>query len=168
VLGGLGVALVVVLKLAGKGFVAKFWLFHLVARLMKNLKGDLTPLLALGLLALAVAFLIWFAVCKIRLRDQLGTVAARAGWAELLGFLGCLAAAAWIILEASRALAQPGVNDQVQNQVLEEKGRHLILLAVGAVCSWTGVTVLLFQALRRRFEPGEAMGPEDEPDLEMS
>jgi hypothetical protein len=167
VLGGLGVALAVVLKLAGKGLLAKFWLFHLFARIMQNFRGDLIPLVALVLLGLAAGFLIWFAVCKIRLRDKLGNVAALAGWAEMLGLVSCVAATAWILVEASIALAQPGLNDQAQNQILEEKGRQLTLLAVGAVCFWTGITVFLFQSLRRRSESGEAW-PEEDADPEMS
>ncbi len=155
VLGSLGVALAVIVKLAGKGLIAKFWLFHLVARLVRNLHDDLTPLVAIVLLVMAVAFLIWFAVCKIRLRDKLGGAAVRAGWAEILGFACCLGVAAWIMIETSIALAQPGLNEQAQNQVLEDKGRQFALLGIGAVCLWTGVTALFFQTLRQGSDSGE-------------
>jgi hypothetical protein len=150
-LGALGLALVGMLKVFGKGFGKLFFFRGLIN--VFRLKWDWVTIAGGAALVAAGTFLVWFAILKIRLRRQLGGVAAFVGWAELLGFALALALLAELMVQLGAAGGQPGLNAN-ELAALEQKFRHdAAMLELGANMLWASLTVCLFASLRQRRDP---------------
>ena len=96
-----------------------------------------------------LVFLIWFAICKIRLRDKLGVMAAVSGWADLLGAaLGLGLAVYWFWV-----CIQVVVNAQEFPDFYEPK---ILMPAMAVSGFWIVCDLLvaaLFLSVRARFKP---------------
>jgi hypothetical protein len=148
--GGLVLGLLVLLKLAGKGLLVKLFALRMVGRLLRNLGGHWEILVG-GLLTLVgAAFIIWFAIAKIRLRGKLGNLAVLLGVAELVLFLGYGAFYFWSIAEYDAAVAQPGANPKALQDALV---RSLDATSIAVDLIWSTFTALFFQSVRARFDP---------------
>jgi hypothetical protein len=146
ILGGLGVAVFVVLKLFGKGLLAKFIILRGIGKLIRNVNLNGEGLVEIGLLLATGAYLIWFALAKIGLRRRLGGVAILAGAVELI----IVAVTAGMVIGFLTAL-QHGVPDKN----LEEWIESLIVTGMVADVCWASVTAWLFLRVRWRFRTDE-------------
>jgi hypothetical protein len=146
IIGGLAVALVVLLKLAGKGLIAKVLVVRWIARAVGGVNAETGEVIAATtVLLLGVAFFLWFAVSKIRLRDQLGAFVALVGWLEIVMVT---LSAAWLIwLIAAAGPAQAGLPDWAAEAT--------VLLGIAGTITWTFLTAYLFAAARDRLAPLE-------------
>jgi hypothetical protein len=91
-----------------------------VRRLMKSMDLNLFEILVLGaLLVLAVVFLVWFAVVKIRLRKELGVISALAGSVELFMILLGALALGGMLLDMFQVLKQAGLNEEAMQAGFE-------------------------------------------------
>lgn len=135
-------------------FVLKF-----VAKVVAGVRG----VLAIGangieiigqviLLTLTAAFLIWFAVAKIRLRRVLGPLAASAGSVELLVILLFGFALAGIFWEVFQ-IDQAGLNEQATEMKIKELDliwmQRIEVGTIGAGGVWAAITAGLFFANQR-------------------
>ena len=169
VLGGVAAAVLVVLKLAGNGLMAKFFALRLIAVALRNLHGARAPLVFYVLLLQIVVLQIWLAGCKIRQRRTLGSVAAGVGWAEIVLVVGLFITASYLIAAYFTGLDQPGLNQQAHVEIQAETDRRFALLSLLASGMWTGLTAFLFLNLRGqathywREEAEQLDPPEGEP-----
>jgi hypothetical protein len=119
------------------------------------ISGDLIGgLLFLALLLLAVVFLVWFAVVKIRLRTRLGALSAWVGSVELLAVLvGGLAVGGmlWDFVQVAR---QIGMDEKAMDAGIEAAvatwSRRAGVGAILGSAVWAVLTAGLFLNYRRR------------------
>lgn len=155
-LGALGVALLAALKLFGKA-AGKLFFFRGLVNVFR-LKWAWATVAGGAAVVVAGTFLLWFGTLKIRLRRQLGGVAAFVGWAEILGLALGLALLAGLAVQLGHAGDRPGLNAN-ELAALEQRFRHdVAMLELGANMLWVSLTVCLFAALRQRRDPEEEAG----------
>jgi hypothetical protein len=143
--GGLGVLALIVIKV-GLKFVV-----------MIGAKGAGYQFLVYVLLILcAIAFSIWFAVCKIRLRDRLGGFAMVVGVAELLGLIGAGVFAACCLTEYFEVSQLPGFDDQALKEWGAPWWAALTWTTVGASLAWSALHAILFLTWWTRHDPDAA------------
>jgi hypothetical protein len=148
--GGLGVGLLVVLKLFAKGLFVKILVF---GRLFNNLKLQEIEAIAGGaLMILGVIFFIWFAIAKIRLRGPLGGIAVLVGWVELLLLLLLTVLFAWVLATVFAAANRPGITEKDLDALFHQKSRELLPLELVSGVVWTALTMFLFLAIRSRID----------------
>src|SRR5262249_55360718 len=155
-IGGTAAGLLILLKLVFKGGLAKFVLFRWAARLLRKVNLGLEAVALLVLLPLAVAFLIWFGVAKIRLRDQLGGRAVLLGWMEIVLTILLAGLLTWFVIALVSAVEQPGITEKELEALVEEAGRTLLRIGVAVDLLWTALTVFLFVGVRNRFVSEES------------
>ncbi len=140
--GGLGVLALIVIKV-GLKFVVIF-----------GAKGPgYQFLVAVLVLVCALAFSIWFAVCKIRLRDRLGGFAMVVGVAELLGTIGAGVFAACYLTALLEVSQVPGFNDQALKEWGAPWWAALTWTTVGASLAWTALQSILYLTWWTRHDP---------------
>jgi hypothetical protein len=156
VFGGLGLCLLALLKLVGKGGILwKLFAFRWLGRLFKHINLGLAAVAWFALLLLGVIFLIWFAVAKIRLRGKLGGVAAVLGWTEILQLVVFTGMVVWFLASLAGVGNQPGVDDKTMEGLVEQMGRDLITAGMVIYLTWTLLTSRQFLSVRNRFNPEE-------------
>jgi hypothetical protein len=140
--GGLGILLFIVIKIGLK--------FVLVA----GLKGAGYQVAVVVLLVLGViAFFVWFAVCKIRLRGQLGGLAMMVGVVELLGLIGASVFAICFVVALMQVWDQPGFDEQRLKEWGAPWGSALIWSLVSARLAWAALHAILFLTWWIRYDP---------------
>lgn len=154
-LGGIGVGLLILLKLAGKGFLGKWIAFRMIGRLLQNapMAGEFLGWSAVLLLTLL--FTVWFAVAKMRLRDQLGGVAVLVGVIEILLLLAVGVALVWCLVDLEAAADKKGLEEQWN--------RVLAVVSIASDALWSTATAFLFWSLRGRFDPDREWFDDLEP-----
>jgi hypothetical protein len=162
-LGGLAVAVFVILKLVGKGLLGKILIFRGIGKLLNNVNNaNWEPAAITGLLLCGGVYLIWFAVSKIRLRGQLGGMAALAGWIELLLLVVGGGVFVSFLLEFFSAMNQPGIKDQDLEELVKTWSQTIFLTEISAIIIWGMMTAFLFLSVRARFKPDWSW--QDEPE----
>ncbi len=151
IIGGAAAGLLILLKLVFKGGLAKFVLFRWAARLLRKVNLGLEAVALLVLLPLGAAFLIWFGVTKIRLRDKLGSRAVLLGWMEIVMTILFAGLLTWFVIALFAAVEQPGMTDKELEALVEEASRTMLLIGVAVDLLWTALTVFLFVGVRNRF-----------------
>jgi hypothetical protein len=156
VVGGLVVALLVLLKLAGQGLIAKVLVVRWIARAVGGVNAETGEVLAaMTVLLLGVAFFLWFGVSKIRLRDQLGAFVVLVGWLEILLVITFVGWLTWLVAGVTAAAAQPGLAGQAPGPLPEWAVEATVLLGIGGTIAWVFLTAYLFAAARDRLAPLE-------------
>jgi hypothetical protein len=154
VFGGLGLCLLALVKLAGKGGILwKLFAFRWLGRLFNNINLGLGAVAVFVLVVLGVIFLIWFAVAKIRLRGKLGGVAAVVGWTEILQLVVFTGMLVWWVASLIGAANQPGMDEKTLEGLVEQMGRDLITAGMVIDLTWALLTSWLFLSVRNRFNP---------------
>jgi hypothetical protein len=140
--GGLGVLALIVIKV-GLKFVVIF-----------GAKGTGYQLLiAVLLMVCAIGFAIWFAVCKIGLRDRLGGFAMVVGVAELLGLIGAGVFAACFLTAFFEVKQLPGFDDQALKEWGAPWWAALTWTTVGTSLGWAALHAILFLTWWTRHDP---------------
>jgi hypothetical protein len=139
--GGLGIALVLFIEFA----------FRILVRIGINGVGW-EWLVWLLLIVCTVGFWLWFAVCKIRLSDKLGSFAAFVGVAEILGIIVVGAFFAYMLIAMAEATQQPGVGEKAHEELAQYWTNLSAWVVAGATLAWASVTALLFLTLWNRHD----------------
>jgi hypothetical protein len=150
ILGGLGVALVVLLKVFAKGLFVKMLIIGRVFRKL-NLE-EIEGLAGGALLILGAIFFVWFAVAKIRLRAKLGGIAAVVGWLEILLLVLAATLLVWLVAATVAAANQAGFNEKDLEALFHHRSRELLPLEVVGIVVWTALTMFLFLSVRSRVD----------------
>jgi hypothetical protein len=149
-LGGLAVAVLVVLKLAAKSILLKWLVIRWGVRWLGHHGMDVEAVAVLVALALTAALLVWFGVGKIRSADRLGRMASLVGWFEVLLVIGGLALAGWFAVSLYTAARQPGMTDAGLEAVTAGLLQTALLIGAAACLVWCTLTAVLFTAVRDR------------------
>jgi hypothetical protein len=154
-IGGLAVAVVVVLKLAAKSIVVKWLVIRWGARWLGHHGIDVEAVGVVVALALTAAFLVWFGVRKLRSADRLGRMAGLVGWFEILLVIGGLALAGWFAGSIYAAARQPGMTDADLETATQGLLQTALLISAAACLVWSTLTAALFTAVRDRLADEE-------------
>jgi hypothetical protein len=141
--GSMALALVFLLKVGLK--------FLLVAGIKA---GFWEILILLGLVLSMIGFVIWFAACKIRLREKLGGLFAFVGVAEIFAVLGACVFVVCLVQAYLEASAGVDFDEKAQMQFEEEWNRNLAVTTIVISSAWSTLTGLFLLALwnRRDYE----------------
>jgi hypothetical protein len=140
--GGLGVLALILIKVGLK--------FVIIA----GARGTGYQLLVGALLIVcAIGFSIWFAVCKIRLRDRLGGFAMVVGVAELLALVGAAVFAACYLKAYFEVSQIPGFDDQALKEWGAPWWAAFAWTTVGASLAWSALHAILFLTWWMRHDP---------------
>jgi hypothetical protein len=141
--GGLALALVFLLKVGLK--------FLLIAGIKG---GGWEFFVGLGLLVSSVGFVIWFAVCKIRLREKLGSLFAFIGVAEMFALLAACVILFCLFQAYQEAEEMEGFDENAKAALDEEWNRNLAVAGIVISSAWSTLTALFLLSLwnRRDYE----------------
>lgn len=151
-LGSLGLGLLALLKLLGKGLLAKLLLLRLGGRLFRQANLDWGLLVWALVVLFGSGFLIWLAIAKIRLAKKLGGFAALVGVLELAGLVVVvgLIGTALVVLMPDNPAAPP---DPAQEALAAQWEQVFAGVSIAVALGWGMLTALLFLIVRKRYEP---------------
>jgi hypothetical protein len=153
IIGALAVGLLAILKLLGKGFFLKIMALRAGAKLFQGLDLDWGAVAAGVAILLAIGYLVWFALSKIRLRSRLGGLAALLGWAEILGLLVFAGVGTWYGIQLAATADQPGIDEQVLAGLEQTIIRDLTALGAVTELLWASLMIGFFWSLYSRSAP---------------
>ncbi len=149
-LGAVVIGIFAVFKFFGK-FLVKIALFKGIVNFVQNLAWHLV---AVGLVILmAIAYLVWFAIAKIRLSKRLGGMAAVLGWFEIVRLIVVFGCGLLVNAEIADARLQPEMDPNARAEFEAGLLSDFAAIELGADVLWTALTICFFLSVRGRRDP---------------
>jgi hypothetical protein len=139
--GSAGVALLVLLKF-GSHFLFK----------LKFKQETWEAIVLLFLVLCTIGFFLRFAVAKIQLRPQLGTVATVCGAAEILGLIAGGIFVAYVLLSFHETMQRPDFDDKMAEDLNAYWSHVALAVVAGVYLAWSSLTAVFFAILWNRHD----------------